>query len=266
MMTSVMPSATQALIEDCRGDAEQVARGQKLGLSRAKTVAMAARPSSAGVAQAEAEAEPALGHGGAEGGVGAGHGSGSRSVGRGCGRRRRLRHGEADDGFLAQLSVLEHAGGDPPSRMTRTRSATRRISGSSEETTIIARLGREPLDQGVDLGLGADVDAGGLVEQEEAPAAIQRPMIAFCWLPPENWPIGLPLSIASGRRLRLRIRSMLASVSARRRTKPRRAKRRRQARSILLRTERRFHDGAVALAPGQEAGKVGGDRRAGCRA
>ena len=56
-----------------------------------------------------------------------------------------------------------------PSRITSTRSASRRISGSSDETTMIAATFRgQRLDQVVDLGLGADVDAARrLVEEQD---------------------------------------------------------------------------------------------------
>ena len=46
-----------------------------------------------------------------------------------------------------------------------------------------------------------------------APAAIQRPMMAFCWLPPENCPIGR--SMARGLRFRSRISVSLSAASAR---------------------------------------------------
>ena len=48
------------------------------------------------------------------------------------------------------------------------------------------------VDQLVDLGFRADVDAaGGLVEQEQLGAAANaRPKIARCWLPPDREPIG----------------------------------------------------------------------------
>ena len=48
-------------------------------------------------------------------------------------------------------------------------------------------------EQAIDLGLGADVDAGGRVLEDQQLAArsrIQRAMTTFCWLPPESVSIG----------------------------------------------------------------------------
>ena len=53
-------------------------------------------------------------------------------------------------------------------------------------------FGRQLLDQAVDLRLGSDVDSrvGSSKRRICEPAAIQREMIAFCWLPPLNRRIG----------------------------------------------------------------------------
>ena len=78
-----------------------------------------------------------------------------------------------DDGLLAQILALELSG-DPSLAHDEHAIGDRRISGSSEETTIDRlALGGEPLDQAVDFGLRADVDAARrLVEQQDL--AIRR--------------------------------------------------------------------------------------------
>ena len=149
-----------------------------------------------------------------------------------------------------------------PSRITRTRSATRRISGSSEETTIIERaLGGELLDQGVDLGLGADVDAAGrLVEQQDArtggdPAADDRLLLVAARELADR-----PLD-REGPEVQSRISFSLSAASARWRTKPSREKRRMDG-SADIAAHRAARDDAVALALLRQQAEAGGDRGA----
>ena len=76
-----------------------------------------------------------------------------------------------------------------PSRSTSTRSARRTTSGRSrrrEHDGVAAR--RQVVDQRVDLGLRADVDAAGrLVEQQHARRELSHlPITTFCWLPPDR--------------------------------------------------------------------------------
>ena len=83
-------------------------------------------------------------------------------------RSSRLRHGELQDRCFVAVGAVS----SPvmrPSAMTRTRSARPISSGISDEISIMADAARRQLvDQPVDLGLGADVDAARrLVEDEQ---------------------------------------------------------------------------------------------------
>ncbi len=137
MMTSVMPSATQALIDDCCRMLRRLRSVRKFGRERPqKTTTIDEQADQrAGVAQAE-PVKPKAGElvrpqwrvlvldmaqdlataGAVADGV------------------SRLRHGMRDDGLFAQLVALELAG-DPRPRASPARGRRRRrISGSSDET------------------------------------------------------------------------------------------------------------------------------------
>ena len=103
-----------------------------------------------------------------------------------CTRASRGDH--AHDRLLGDL-VAGQLPTTAPSRSTRTRSAPSTSSSRSEEmsTHAEALLG-ELVDEGLHLGLGADVDAAGrLVEQQHLRVqASQRASSTFCWLPPDS--------------------------------------------------------------------------------
>ena len=80
MMTSVMPSATQALIEDCWRMLRRLRSVRKFGLRTAKTTTIARRPNSVPASRRPKFRRTVDGWCGRSGGaVGAGHGSGPRS-------------------------------------------------------------------------------------------------------------------------------------------------------------------------------------------
>ena len=127
-----------------------------------------------------------------------------------------------------------------PWRMTSTRSARRMISGSSDETTItdLPSAARR-LDQSVDLGLGADVDAARrLVEQQDLafgrdPAGDDGLLLVAAAEQPDR-PVDLERpQVDAGAGCR-----SPSLRSARRRMKPRGAKRFIEGSAMLLTTER----------------------------
>ena len=77
----------------------------------------------------------------------------------------------ADDGLLAQAVAFQDAGDPPFAHHEHAVRDAQDLGQLGRDDDHRAALGREPLDQGVDLGLGADVDAAGrLVEQQDAGA------------------------------------------------------------------------------------------------
>ena len=104
------------------------------------------------------------------------------------------RHGPADEdqGALAHARDLLEVGGDEEDREA---------------------CGQRVVEQAVDLGLGADVHARRSAPPGSAgagPIRSQRPIMTFCWLPPDRVAIGASLS-----RGRTENRSIRAAASAR---------------------------------------------------
>ena len=175
--------------------------------------------------------------------------------------------GRARDGGHDLVSLISSPVSTPttaPSRSTSTRSAPSTTSSSSEEISTTPSPCRGQLvDQRLDLGLGADVDAPGrLVEQQHPRVQAEHPGQQDLLL------------VAAGQLADLLVRAgdldpqpldEASTISSQRRseTKPARVSRGSAASTMLSRTDRSADDalGLAVLGDHADAGRDGGGRR-----